>query len=57
MRTFLIISLLYINRAYKMFTHRSSVIPYTKITMLPYPEQVEDIEHYNASGGDDLDAK
>ena len=38
-----------------MFAHRSCVIPFTKITMFPYPEQVQDIEHYDASTGDDLD--
>ena len=57
MRTFLNISLLDINRTYQMFARRSCVIPFTKITMLPYPEQVQDIEHYDASAGDDLDAK
>ena len=55
MRTFLNISLLDINRTYQ--THRSCVIPFTKITMFPYPEQVQDSEHYDASAGDDLDAK
>ena len=53
MRTFLNISLLDINRAYQMFAHRSCVIAFTKITMFPYPEHVQDIEHYNASAGDD----
>ena len=37
--------------------HHSCVIPFTKITMFPYSEQVQDIEHYGASVGDDLDAK
>ena len=40
-----------------MFAHRSCVIPFTKITMFPYSEQVQDIEHYGASVGDDLGAK
>ena len=40
-----------------MFAHRSCVIPFTKITMFPYSEQVQDIEYYGASVGDDLDAK
>ena len=57
MRTFLNISLLDINRTYQMFAHRSCVIAFTKITMFPYPEQVQDIQHYNTSGGDDVDAK
>ena len=57
MRTFLNISLLDINRTYQMFAHRSCVIPFTKITIFRYREQVQDIEHYNASAGDDLDAK
>ena len=57
MRTFLNISLLDINRTYQMFAHRSCVIPFKKITMFPYPEQVQDIEHYDASAGDVLDAK
>ena len=34
--------------------HRSFVIPFTNITMFPYSEQVQDIEHYGASVGDDL---
>ena len=46
-----------ISTVFKMFAHRSCVIPFTKITMFPYSEQVQDIEHYNASVGDDLDAK
>ena len=46
-----------INRTYQMFAHRSCVIPFTKITMFPYPEQVQDIERYDASAGDHLDAK
>ena len=54
-RTFLNNYLLDINRTYQMFAHRSCVIPFT--TMFPYPEQVQDIEHYDASTGDDLDAK
>ena len=33
------------------------VIPFTKITMFPYSEQVQDIELYGTSVGDDLDAK
>ena len=36
-----------------MFAH-SCVIPFTKITMFPYSEQVQDIELYGASVGDDL---
>ena len=40
-----------------MFEHRSFVIPLTKITMFPYSEQVQDIQHYGASVGDDLDDK
>ena len=41
----------------EIFAHRSCVIPFTKITMFPHSEQVQDIEHYGASVGDDLDAK
>ena len=33
------------------------MIPFTKITMFPYSEQVQDIEHYSASVGGDMDAK
>ena len=33
------------------------MIPFTKITMFPYFEQVQDIEHYGTSVGDDLDSK
>ena len=40
-----------------MFAHRSFVILFTKITMFPYSEQVQDIQHYSASVGDDLDEK
>ena len=40
-----------------MFAHRSCVIPFTEITMCPYSEQVQDIELYGTSVGDDLDAK
>ena len=40
-----------------MFAHRSCVIPFTKITMFPYSEQVQDIELYGTSVGDDIDAK
>ena len=57
MRTFLNVPILDINCAYKMFVHRSCVIPSRKITMFPYSEQVRDIELYGASVGDDLDAK
>ena len=57
MRTFLNNYLLDINRTYKMFAHRSCVILLTKITMFPYSEQDQDIGHYDASVGDDLDDK
>ena len=57
MRTFQNVPILDINCTYQMFAHRSCVIPFTKITMFPYPEQVQDIEHYDASTGDNLDAK
>ena len=56
MRTFLNAPILDINSTYQMFAHRSCVIPFTKITMFPYSEQVEDIELYGKSVGDDLDA-
>ena len=57
MRTFLNVLILDINSTYRKFQHRSCVIPFTKITMFPYPEQVQDIELHGASVGDDLDAK
>ena len=57
MRTFLNVPILNINCTYQMFAHRSCVIPFTKITMFPYPEQVQDIEHYDTSAGEDVDAK
>ena len=57
MCTFTNVPILDINCTYQIFAHRSSVIPFTKITMFPSPEQVQDIEHYGASVGDDLDAK
>ena len=50
MLTFLNVSILDINSTYQMFAHRS---PFTKITMFPYSEQVQDIEHYGAIVGDD----
>ena len=40
-----------------MFAHCSCVILFTKITLFPYSEQVQDIELYGTSVGDDLDAK
>ena len=52
MRTFLNVPILDINCAYQLFAHRSCVIPFTKITMFPYSEHVQDIELYG-----DLDAK
>ena len=57
MRTFTNVPILDINCTYEIFVHRSCEIPFTQITMLPYSEQVQDIEHYGASVGDDLDAK
>ena len=57
MRNFLNVPILDINCTYQIFAHRSCVIPFTKITMFPYSELVQDIEHYDASAGDDLDAK
>ena len=40
-----------------MFAHRSFVILFTKITMFPYSEQVQDIQHYGARVGEDFVAK
>ena len=58
MRTLLNVPLLDINRTSQMFAqHSSCVIPFTKITMFPYSEQVQDIELYGTSVGDDIDAK
>ena len=57
MRTILNIPVLDINCTYKMFAHRSCVILFTNITFFPYSEQVQDIELYGTSVGDDLDAK
>ena len=62
MRTFTNVPKLYINCTYQIFAHRSCVILLTKITMCPYSEQVQseqvqDIEHYGASVGYDLDDK
>ena len=44
MRPFLKVLLLDINRTYQMFAHRSFVIPFTKNTMFPYSEEVQDSE-------------
>ena len=41
----------------QMFAHRSCVTPLTKITMFSDSEQVQDIELYSTSVGDDLGAK
>ena len=57
MRTFLNVPILDINCTYQKFAHRSCVILFTKMTMFPYSEQVQDIELYGSSVGDDLDAK
>ena len=57
MRTFTNVPILDINCNYEIFAHRNCVIPFAKITMFPYSEQVQDIEHCGASVGDDLDAK
>ena len=46
-----------INCTYQMIAHRSCWIPFSKIIMFPYFEQVQDIKHYGASVGDDLEAK
>ena len=57
MRTFLNVPILDNKYTYRMFAHRSCVIPFTKITMFPYSEQFQDIELYGSSVGDDLDVK
>ena len=51
MRTFLNVPILYINFTYQMCAHRSCVILFTN------SEQVQDIELYDTSVGDDLGAK
>ena len=57
MRTFINVPILDINCTYQIFAQRSCVIPFTNITMFPDSEQVQDIELYGKSVGDDLDAK
>ena len=54
MLTFLNVPTPEINCTCRMFAHHSCVIPFTKITMFPYSEQVQDIEHYGASVGDEF---
>ena len=54
MCAFLNVPLLDINRTYQMFAHHSCVLPFPLMTMFSYSEQVEDIEQYSASIGDDL---
>ena len=49
MRTFLNVPILDINCTCRMFAHRSFVVPFKKITMFPFSEQVQDIQHYSAS--------
>ena len=56
MLTFLNVPTPEINCTCRMFAPHSC-IPFTKITMFPYSEQVQDIEPYGARVGDDLDAK
>ena len=51
------VPLLGINRTYKMFAHHSCVLDIPLMTICPYSEQVQYIENYGASVGDDLDAK
>ena len=46
MLTFLNVRILDINCTYRMFEHRNCVITFTKITIFPYSEHVQDIEHY-----------
>ena len=50
MLTFLNVTILDNNCTSQMFAHRSCVIPFT---MFPYSEQVQDIELYGTSVGDD----
>ena len=57
MRTFLNVAILDINCTYQKFALRSCVILFTKIALFSYSEQVQDIELYGTSVGDDLDAK
>ena len=57
MRTFLNVPILYINCTYQKFANRSCAILFTKISLFPYSEQVQDSELYGSSVGDDLDAK
>ena len=57
MCTILNVPILVNNCTSEMFAHSSYVIPFTKITIFPYSEQVQDIELYGTSVGDDLDAK
>ena len=57
MRTFLNVPILDINCTCRMLARRSFVIPFTKITMFPFSEQVKDIQLYGVSDGDDLNAK
>ena len=40
-----------------MLARHSFEIPFTKITMFPFSEQVKDIQLYGVSDGDDLNAK
>ena len=56
MRTYLNVPILDINCTSQMFAHSSCVILFTKITMFPYFEQVQDIELYGTCVRDDLDA-
>ena len=57
MCSFLNVPIIDIHCTSQLFAHHSCVILFTKITMFPYSEQVQDIELYATSIGDDLDAK
>ena len=45
LHTFLKVPLLGINHTYQMVAHHSCVVQYPLMTICPYCEQVEDIEH------------
>ena len=49
MRTSKNVPILDINCTYKIFAHRSCVIPFTKITMFPYSEKVNKFRTLNTT--------
>ena len=57
MCTFLNVPLFGFKRTYQIYAQHSLMLPYPLMTICPYSEQVEDIEHLTQIVGDHLNAK